>query len=107
MAWPARFGLPLDPRLECCGLRVDKCKTMDSKKVPLWLVFTNADPAGADLYVIFKCGDDLRQDQLTLQILRIMERRWERAGLDLQLSPYLCVAAATRAASRRCKQRTR
>ena len=90
--FPARFPLALDPRFECSGLRVQKCKCMDSKKVPLWLVFTNADPVGDDLYVIFKCGDDLRQDQLTLQMLRIMERRWESAGLDLQLSPYLCVA---------------
>jgi len=92
MTFPPRFPLPLGPRFECSGLRIEKCKTMDSKKVPLWLVFTNADPVGADLYVIFKCGDDLRQDQLTLQMLRIMERRWERAGLDLQLSAYLCVA---------------
>jgi len=31
---PPRFQLALDPRFECCGLKVDKCKTMDSKKVP-------------------------------------------------------------------------
>ena len=50
MAFPARFSLALDPRFDCSGLRIDKCKTMDSKKVPLWLVFTNADPVGDDLY---------------------------------------------------------
>lgn len=92
VTFPPTFQLALDPRFECSGLKISKCKTMDSKKVPLWLVFINSDPQGKDLYVIFKCGDDLRQDQLTLQIIRIMERKWEREGLDLRLSPYGCVA---------------
>ena len=65
--------------LEANGLIIEKCKYMDSKKLPLWLVFKNADPVGAPLYVIFKSGDDLRQDMLTLQIIRIMDRvRHER-----------------------------
>jgi len=92
VTWPERFGLALDPRFECSGLCVDKCKTKDSKKVPLWLHFVNADPIGGDIIVIFKHGDDLRQDQLTLQIMRIMQAKWESAGLDLKLSPYLVVA---------------
>ena len=41
---------------------------MDSKKLPLWLVFENAEADKPDIYVIFKTGDDLRQDQLTLQV---------------------------------------
>ena len=49
--------------------------------MPLWLVFVNADPRGKDLYVIFKDGDDLRQDLLTLQMFRIMDNVWRRAGL--------------------------
>ena len=92
LTFPAKFQLALDPRFECSGLKVEKCKCMDSKKVPLWLVFKNADPLGDSLVVIFKAGDDLRQDALTLQIIRIMERKWEREGLDLKLSPYGCVS---------------
>ena len=38
--------------------------------------------------VIFKCGDDLRQDQLTLQVLRSMDALWAEAGLELRMSPY-------------------
>ena len=65
---------------------------MDSKKVPLWLVFKNADAQAKPLTVMFKGGDDRRQDCRALQIIRIMEHKWEREGLDLRLSPYLCVA---------------
>eukprot|EP00735_Rhodelphis_limneticus_P000750 TRINITY_DN11275_c0_g1::TRINITY_DN11275_c0_g1_i1::g.762::m.762 TRINITY_DN11275_c0_g1::TRINITY_DN11275_c0_g1_i1::g.762 ORF type:complete len:1066 (+),score=268.88,sp/P54673/PI3K1_DICDI/38.97/0.0,PI3Ka/PF00613.15/6.2e-59,PI3_PI4_kinase/PF00454.22/2.1e-50,PI3K_C2/PF00792.19/5.8e+02,PI3K_C2/PF00792.19/4.8e-25,PI3K_rbd/PF00794.13/0.00056,PI3K_rbd/PF00794.13/5.8e-13,HEAT_2/PF13646.1/0.14 TRINITY_DN11275_c0_g1_i1:311-3199(+) len=92
LQFPASFELPLDARFQCCGLKVEKCKYMDSKKLPLWLVFRNADPLGKDLYVIFKAGDDLRQDMLTLQMLRIMDNIWQREGLDLKLIPYGCVA---------------
>jgi phosphatidylinositol kinase/protein kinase (PI-3 family) len=41
---------------------------MTSKKLPLWLVFENADSQGDDLYIIYKSGDDLRQDEMTLQV---------------------------------------
>ena len=35
---------------------------MDSKKLPLWLVFENRDPlTDRDCYIMFKSGDDLRQ----------------------------------------------
>lgn len=37
-------------------------------------------------------GDDLRQDMLTLQMIRIMDRLWRNHGLDMQMSPYLCMS---------------
>lgn len=90
--FPERFGLPLNPEWVCKGLKVEKCKYMDSKKLPLWLCFVSADPVGKDLYVMFKDGDDLRQDLLTLQMFRIMDSIWRREGLDLKMIPYGCVA---------------
>nr|CAH0099295.1 unnamed protein product [Daphnia galeata] len=87
---------PLDPALRCRRIRVEKCKTMDSKMRPLWAVFENDDPSGNDIYFIFKHGDDLRQDMLTLQMIRIMDRLWKQAGLDLRMNPYGCISTGNR-----------
>ena len=99
---PPRFCLCLTPKIECCSIKSAKCKVMDSKKLPLWVVFENADSHGKDFYTIFKSGDDLRQDQITLQLLRIMDVIWrgvdptmklpdvQENALDLKLKPYKC-----------------
>eukprot|EP00762_Andalucia_godoyi_P004690 ANDGO_03641.mRNA.1 Phosphatidylinositol 3-kinase 2 len=93
LKFPPRMKIPLSPDIEICGLRIPKCKTMDSKKVPLWLVFERANDIGGEPYVvIFKSGDDLRQDLLTLQMFRIMDRLWKSHGLDMRMLPYGCVA---------------
>jgi len=49
-----------------------------------------ADPS---LYrVIFKAGDDLRQDQLVLQMVGLMDTLLKREGFDLRLTPYRVLA---------------
>ena len=83
---------PLSPSHQLASLKLDKCKFMDSKMKPLWLVFKNADEDGADVYQIFKNGDDLRQDMLTLQIIGIMDSMWRAEGLDMRMIPYGCLS---------------
>lgn len=87
---------PLDPSLSCQRVHIGKCKTMDSKMKPLWVVFENEDPFGEDIFFIFKYGDDLRQDMLTLQMIRIMDRLWKQAGLDLKMNPYGCISTGNK-----------
>ncbi|POM62167.1 Phosphatidylinositol Kinase [Phytophthora palmivora] len=85
---PGSFQLPLDPRIEVGKIIVSKCRVMDSAKKPLWLVFENAEEGGDPVTVMFKAGDDVRQDCLTLQLVRLMDEMWRDEGLDLAMEPY-------------------
>ncbi|GMF48620.1 unnamed protein product [Phytophthora fragariaefolia] len=89
---PDTFQLPLQPRSYCNSIIVDSCRVMESKKRPLFLQFESAKAQHGRPYVIFKSGDDLRQDQLVLQILRVMDDLWREADLDLCLLPYACIS---------------
>ncbi len=86
------FQIPFNPKLEASSLIVEKCRYMSSKMVPLWLVFKNVDADAPPIYILFKSGDDLRQDILTLQMLRVMDKIWLNAGLDMRLKPYNVIA---------------
>ncbi|CAM9479394.1 unnamed protein product [Chrysoparadoxa australica] len=60
---------------------------------------TNALPTTAPprtYKVIFKSGDDLRQDQLIIQLISIMDRLLKRVNLDLKLQPYQILATGRR-----------
>uniref|UniRef100_A0A3Q3T2Q8 Phosphatidylinositol 4,5-bisphosphate 3-kinase catalytic subunit gamma isoform n=1 Tax=Mastacembelus armatus TaxID=205130 RepID=A0A3Q3T2Q8_9TELE len=96
---PESFRVPYDPGLRAGALLIEQCKVMASKKKPLWLQFKRADPTTLSkdpIGIIFKDGDDLRQDMLILQILLIMESIWETEALDLCLLPYGCISTGNR-----------
>ena len=85
-----RIQLPLNPLLQVSGIDPDRCQVMESKKKPLWLTMYNQDKE--DVVLMLKVGDDLRQDALVLQLLRVMNLLWEKEGLDMQMSLYDCIS---------------
>uniref|UniRef100_A0A8D3BN23 Phosphatidylinositol-4-phosphate 3-kinase n=1 Tax=Scophthalmus maximus TaxID=52904 RepID=A0A8D3BN23_SCOMX len=82
--------LPLNPALLVTGINIQSCSFFNSNAVPLKLSFQNRDPLGDHVNVIFKSGDDLRQDMLTLQMIRIMNKIWIQEGLDMRMVIFKC-----------------
>uniref|UniRef100_A0A665TGP6 Phosphatidylinositol 4,5-bisphosphate 3-kinase catalytic subunit alpha isoform n=1 Tax=Echeneis naucrates TaxID=173247 RepID=A0A665TGP6_ECHNA len=96
-----RFGLLLESYCRACGMylkhlsrQVEAMEKLinltdllkqEKKDEAQKLLFQNNE-------IIFKNGDDLRQDMLTLQIIRIMENIWQNQGLDLRMLPYGCLS---------------
>nr|XP_023665064.1 phosphatidylinositol 4-phosphate 3-kinase C2 domain-containing subunit alpha [Paramormyrops kingsleyae]XP_023665072.1 phosphatidylinositol 4-phosphate 3-kinase C2 domain-containing subunit alpha [Paramormyrops kingsleyae] len=84
--------LPLSPSLVAKGLLGKACSFFNSNAVPLKLALVNADPLGEEINVMFKVGEDLRQDMLALQMIRIMDRIWLQEGLDLRIVNFKCIS---------------
>ena len=92
LEYKVNFVNPLKPSVRCKTLLHDGLRLMNSKMKPQILSFSNSDAdyclnMGAELenvVLMFKRGDDLRQDMLTLQLLKVMDMIWKNAGLDLR-----------------------
>ncbi|XP_078276310.1 phosphatidylinositol 3-kinase C2 domain-containing subunit gamma-like [Rhinoraja longicauda] len=88
--------LPLNPTLAVKGIDISACSYFTSNAVPLKIHFINAEPLGENINVIFKTGDDLRQDMLVLQIVKLMDHIWCQEGLDLSMLIYRCISTGGR-----------
>uniref|UniRef100_A0A4W5JU04 Phosphatidylinositol 4-phosphate 3-kinase C2 domain-containing subunit alpha n=1 Tax=Hucho hucho TaxID=62062 RepID=A0A4W5JU04_9TELE len=84
--------LPLSPSLDAKQLNIKSCSFFNSNAVPLKLALVNSDPLGEEINVMFKVGEDLRQDMLALQMIRIMDRIWLQEGLDLRIVNFKCIS---------------
>jgi phosphatidylinositol 3-kinase len=84
--------LPLDPTVQIVGCFPEKSKVFKSTLLPQLVVFKTSN--GQEYPIIFKTGDDLRQDQLVIQIIRLMDRLLRTENLDLKLSPYRILATS-------------
>jgi phosphatidylinositol 3-kinase len=113
--------LPLDPSIMITGIYPDDCNVLKSSLFPMILNFRttthpsltsmgpapnttspSTTPSGSQTTtgkypIIFKTGDDLRQDQLVIQIITLMDRLLLRENLDLKLTPYRILATSTSA----------
>lgn len=106
--------LPLDPTIEVSGIFADDANVFKSSLSPLLLHFkieaanSDTDRSTSPVHsikskdqprfsIIFKTGDDLRQDQLVIQIITLMDKLLLRENLDLKLTPYRILATSPQA----------
>jgi len=81
-----KFELPIHPSYCAFGFEFTKLRVFSSKMVPIALNLYSSE--GKTFRVIFKIGDDLRQDLMILQIFRIMDKIWMENDLDLKFTLY-------------------
>eukprot|EP01083_Nonionella_stella_P079565 218409_1 len=85
--------MPVRPDLSVSGIIPEKASMFKSALSPLNLTFQTLDPSS--MYkVIFKSGDDLSQDQMIINIIKLMDRLLKRVNLDLKLTPYNVLATS-------------
>lgn len=84
--------LPLDPDVLVTGIVPEKASLFKSALEPARFTFTTVNKE--EYVAIFKYGDDLRQDQLILQMITLMDRLLRRENLDLKLTPYKVLATS-------------
>lgn len=85
---------PLDPSVTIKGIVAKKASLFKSALMPTKLTFLTTE--GVEYDAIFKYGDDLRQDQLILQMITLMDKLLRRENLDLKLTPYRVLATSSK-----------
>ncbi|KAI2474561.1 phosphoinositide 3-kinase [Pyrenophora tritici-repentis] len=84
-----------DPRMSSPTLSHCHCPSIHQS---ISLAYLQKTTTTANPYpIIFKTGDDLRQDQLVIQIITLMDRLLRKENLDLKLTPYRILATSTSA----------
>lgn len=107
LKFPHHFPLPLDPSVIICGCYPEESAVFKSSLSPLKItlktvvkdsnsnaIFSKAKHKYGKYTMMFKIGDDLRQDQLVIQIIDLMDQLLKNENLDLRLTPYRILATS-------------
>ncbi|XP_077294869.1 phosphatidylinositol-4-phosphate 3-kinase catalytic subunit Pi3K68D [Arctopsyche grandis] len=78
--------LPLSISQEVFDIDIKSCSYFPSNTLPLKINFIGND--NTIIPAIFKVGDDLLQDSLVLQVIRVMDQLWLKEGLDLRMVTF-------------------
>lgn len=81
---------PLTPTVLLDGIVPEESLVFKSANYPLCIAFSTVN--GGTSKMIFKKGDNLRKDQLVIQIISLMDRLLKSDNLDLHLTPYQVLA---------------
>ncbi|XP_002169644.4 phosphatidylinositol 4-phosphate 3-kinase C2 domain-containing subunit alpha isoform X1 [Hydra vulgaris] len=82
------FRLPIEPTIQVSHIVSEESSYFNSNTLPLKVVFKNEDPKGNKVPLIFKIGDDLRKDLVTVLMFRVMNKFWINEGFDLKMLLY-------------------
>jgi phosphatidylinositol 3-kinase len=93
--------LPTHPNRQVVGMVSQSAFIFKSAKQPLkipFLVVEKAVDGSAEaskvIELMWKSGDDVRQDQLVIQMIRLFDDLLKQNGLDLCLTPYRVLATS-------------
>jgi len=89
-----QMQFPLKPTVLVTGLIPEKAFIFKSATQPLGLRYTTTKQK--EFMVLCKTGDDLRQDQLVVQLITLIDKLWKKENLDLKLTPYKVLAMSSR-----------
>lgn len=71
---------------------IEECTVFSSAMAPMKLTFSV--PGGSRFSFLFKSGDDLRQDQMVLEMFDLMDRLLKGVNQDYKLTPYKALACS-------------
>ena len=96
------YYLPINPKLKVKGAISSKCTVFKSAKCPVKYSFNvtedtkkyNPHEDKDHIGIMFKYGDDLRQDQLILQMINYMDSLLKNIHLDYEFTIYKTLATS-------------